>query len=468
MAPQAAAVAVAMLLPATLLAAPPPADANDLTLEDLQAQLARAFPQFANREDALWLEFHGRQRDTAGSPYAIVEREPLHEKADAEPAGWAFPTRRRIAEHPAPLIRAHAACVRVMAGRWHGAGVLVSPDGHVLTSFHLLAGAPLATVQTLDGKLHPVSEVLAYSHVHDLALVRIDGGPFPFLQPREGPGPGPDEPLFVIGHPRRFAWIMAPGRAIRHQRAGGTRLLHFDAAITRGTSGGPVVDAGGRLCAVTAYAARLADGSRVKVGIAAEAIRGFLAAPAHPPASFRDLAAFQRYLRTVGFLEDLYGIGEVFIHELKTAMAGVQVTGAGPAVPLPDAPDAPARFEFVLLRHLQPCDSAALKLLMLRVLTQRCFAGYRPDHRLVASAHAFDAALAHLIRCATALERAHGRPLAEAAALLDPLQAYCREAEASFGRALTDLQDEARQYDRELTHPERFTYLENLRRKYAM
>ena len=66
---------------------------------------------------------------------------------------------------------------------WHSnlaGGVILTPDGIVLTNYHVIENAEAAAfgAVTWDGSVHPVTEVLAASKSDDLALVRIAGENF--------------------------------------------------------------------------------------------------------------------------------------------------------------------------------------------------------------------------------------------------------------------------------------------------
>lgn len=148
-----------------------------------------------------------------------------------------------------------------------GAGVLVDPDGLVLTSLHVVDRAEyvgaflydptLPTWSPLDGGLsrfafeHQAREIpvtrLRDDPVLDLALVRVeaDTRAWPLLPVRKDPVQ-PGEPVLALGHPAESLWSFTAGVVSAIHQG----VIQHDAALNRGNSGGPLVDASGRLVGI--------------------------------------------------------------------------------------------------------------------------------------------------------------------------------------------------------------------------
>ncbi len=141
--------------------------------------------------------------------------------------------------------------------RGTGSGFLWDDKGHVVTNFHVIAGASEARVRLSDGKEHAAALVGA-SPMHDLAVLRIatpgTQGPLPL-------GTSQDlkvgQKVFAIGNPFGLDWTLTTGivsaldRSLKGEDGGVIEhLIQTDAAINPGNSGGPLLDSAGRLIGV--------------------------------------------------------------------------------------------------------------------------------------------------------------------------------------------------------------------------
>jgi hypothetical protein len=414
--------------------------AADPTLLDLQRELKSLFPPTTSAAHAVPL-----LPQEPDNPFAIVEQEFLLARSpDLETASVRL-SLRQLRQAPPSIRTAHAACVKVITPYWHGAGVLISEDGDILTSHHLVAGVPCASVQTLDGRIHTVTNIAASSAIHDLALLHIDGGPFPFL-PVDPATPLPDgAALHIVGHPGNSAWKLSHGYALRSMPDRGTRVLHFEADVSRGNSGGPIVDDSGRLQAITACAAELADGSTVKIGIAAPAIRAFLTEP-RLPMDFSSLARFERNRRLAEFLRQLYLVMDTWIAEWLSSMAQVRLE---PAEGLPAmAASSKARFT-----NTQQAANITARLLLLKALMLRCALLQEMDPALASSLADGTATLDAIMDGALLLGRRSGGTPQETAVIIDRLRHCRQDAEQRFDKALAGVQSVSSQFKLDITDP---------------
>lgn len=152
----------------------------------------------------------------------------------------------------------------VTEGEGAGTGVVVGDDGHILTNAHVVAGATAVTVTGADGRSRPAS-VVASDPAADVAVLRVSDPAG--LAPAELAEPGSAEvgdPVLAIGNALALEGdltvtggiVSALDRSI--PSAAGTLgdLIQTDAAISSGNSGGPLVDAAGRVIGInTAVAA---------------------------------------------------------------------------------------------------------------------------------------------------------------------------------------------------------------------
>jgi S1-C subfamily serine protease len=152
-----------------------------------------------------------------------------------------------------------------------GSGFVVTPDGYVMTNSHVVSGAREIRVRTPAGEIAK-GQVMGDDPATDLALVRIDtaaiageGGAAPtYLSIDAAIAPRVGQLAVAIGNPLGFestvstGVVSALGRSLRGR---GNRLIdgviQHTAPLNPGNSGGPLLDATGRVLGVnTAIIAR--------------------------------------------------------------------------------------------------------------------------------------------------------------------------------------------------------------------
>jgi serine protease Do len=160
--------------------------------------------------------------------------------------------------------------------RWGvGSGVVLG-EGRVLTNAHNVRGDQV-TVTFADGRTAEGS-VAGHDIDADLAIIDVDTGEAPALPWADGTAPGVGTPVFALSNPGgrglrvTFGFVSGIERTFRGPR--GRRItgsLEHTAPLLPGSSGGPVLDAGGQLLGINTN--RLGEGFYLAIP-ADEALRG--------------------------------------------------------------------------------------------------------------------------------------------------------------------------------------------------
>ena len=154
--------------------------------------------------------------------------------------------------------------VRVTHTQW-GSGCILHRDGYVLTNSHMLRFEGRRKATLYDGTSCPC-HLVAADDVHDLAVLKLEGDrTFTPLRLGRSSDVMVGEPAITIGSPFGISFTMAAGIISGHHR--GTRtdfadlhdMIQTDASINPGTSGGPLLNAEGKLIGICTSSKREAD-----------------------------------------------------------------------------------------------------------------------------------------------------------------------------------------------------------------
>ncbi|HEY6452309.1 MAG TPA: trypsin-like peptidase domain-containing protein [Steroidobacteraceae bacterium] len=171
--------------------------------------------------------------------------------------------------------RAGAAVVSVNVGRERrggivpsgaGSGVIVTPDGYLLTNQHVVQGAAHVQLTLIDGDSLK-AQLIAEDASTDLAVLRAEGSGLPFaaLLPSQRLRVG--QLVVAIGNPFGFEATVSAGVLSAHGRtlrASDGRLIEgivqHTAPLNPGNSGGPLVDARARVVGINTAIIAAAQG----------------------------------------------------------------------------------------------------------------------------------------------------------------------------------------------------------------
>lgn len=131
----------------------------------------------------------------------------------------------------------------------YGSGFLISPDGLVVTNYHVVSSVVMEpdiyALEYLrsDGSTGAL-QIVALDVRNDLALLRIKGTGFPSLSLQKTPLDKGDRG-YAIGNPLSVGMTIVEGTYNGLVSTKYNDLFHFTGAINPGMSGGPTVTEGG-------------------------------------------------------------------------------------------------------------------------------------------------------------------------------------------------------------------------------
>lgn len=191
-----------------------------------------------------------------------------------------------------------------------GAGVIVTPDGTIVTNFHVIADAlraprrglfpafggdavperlsrPTVSARFEDGRELSALVVVADAE-QDLAILRlIPDDPeerFAAVALGDSSGAAVGQEVFAIGNPFGLSHTVSRGIISAVDRTGilanRVPLLQLDASINVGNSGGPLFDLSGQLLGIVT--AKNREGQGIAFAVPVDHLRGFLRAVADP------------------------------------------------------------------------------------------------------------------------------------------------------------------------------------------
>jgi len=141
-----------------------------------------------------------------------------------------------------------------------GSGVIISPDGYIVTNNHVINGAVDIRVTMTDRRILP-AKLIGADPLTDLAVIKIDGSNLPSVPLGDSTKLHPGQSVLAFGNPLGFRFTVTRGIISALNRpnpfAGDRRspgqFIQTDAAINPGNSGGPLVNAHGEVIGINTF-----------------------------------------------------------------------------------------------------------------------------------------------------------------------------------------------------------------------
>jgi S1-C subfamily serine protease len=146
-------------------------------------------------------------------------------------------------------------------GSGFGSGVVISPDGLVITNYHVIHRAEKLRVYFYDPKdlNYYLADVIGIDPVADLAVIKINvpDDMLPLTYLKLGLDYEIAEEVVAIGHPLGLQWSVTKG-IINHLKRPGkitpyVNIIQHTAEINKGNSGGPLINSDGDIVGINTY-----------------------------------------------------------------------------------------------------------------------------------------------------------------------------------------------------------------------
>ena len=140
-----------------------------------------------------------------------------------------------------------------------GSGFFISPDGIVVTNYHVAAGSFKTNVETIDGEIYNVTEIISFDKVQDIAVLKISPeavsgkvtGAFPFLNLADSDLIKTGQTIYTVGSPQQLKNTFTSGIISNTKREEeGAARFQITAPVSPGSSGGAVVNDSGAVVGI--------------------------------------------------------------------------------------------------------------------------------------------------------------------------------------------------------------------------
>ncbi|HEY2114652.1 MAG TPA: Do family serine endopeptidase [Candidatus Angelobacter sp.] len=141
-----------------------------------------------------------------------------------------------------------------------GSGIIISPDGYIVTNNHVIEGATDIRV-TLNDRRVLAAKLIGADPMTDLAVIKISGSGFPSLPWGDSTALKPGQTVLAFGNPFNFRFTVTRGIVSALNRPNPYsddarkpgEFIQTDAAINPGNSGGPLVNAHGEVIGINTF-----------------------------------------------------------------------------------------------------------------------------------------------------------------------------------------------------------------------
>jgi serine protease Do len=141
-----------------------------------------------------------------------------------------------------------------------GSGVIISPDGYIVTNNHVVDGATDINVTMSDRRILP-AKLVGADALTDLAVLKVNATDLPSVPWGDSTQLHPGQTVLAFGNPFGYRFTVTRGivSALNRPNPSATdrrkpgQFIQTDAAINPGNSGGPLVNARGEVIGINTF-----------------------------------------------------------------------------------------------------------------------------------------------------------------------------------------------------------------------
>ena len=149
-----------------------------------------------------------------------------------------------------------------------GTGFFISPDGELLTNYHVVSGGSLITAKMPNGAVFLLKSIVTASETYDVAKLQFFATDVAYLTLGSSSSAVEGRRVLVIGNPEGLEGTVSEGiiSAFRENRS----MIQITAPMSLGSSGSPVIDESGNVIGIATQIYR--EGQNLNFAISAETV----------------------------------------------------------------------------------------------------------------------------------------------------------------------------------------------------
>jgi Trypsin-like peptidase domain len=170
-----------------------------------------------------------------------------------------------------------------------GSGFVVNPNGLIVTNYHVIEEANAAKVHLQSGDSYRVEGVVEVDPDRDFALIKIPAVDLPVVRLGNSNNVEVGEKVVAIGSPQGLTGTVSEGVLSQMRPMGEYKMIQHTAAISPGSSGGPLLNEAGEVIGVNTL--QRTEGQNLNFALPVNYVRGALSGDLRVKAALSELHA---------------------------------------------------------------------------------------------------------------------------------------------------------------------------------